>query len=195
MGGGVRVSGGSRVLLMRPTAVGKKLFLWHEVLVLMDLSLLPEGRDSKSLCPGWEGSAAIFPPRLRVLEAYGSWRDGRLQPIALSAERGRFGRLHFFSCRRKYILFCAFLMRELMFSSHLRSWEMMEPRKRKVSTQGDGGLVGLRSSGNPQPPPLSLERLAPICCDCTRLPDGLTPPEMSPMRVVSSANFRSLTDW
>jgi len=37
---------GSRVLLMRPVAMGKKLFLWREVLVLMDHKLLPEGRDS-----------------------------------------------------------------------------------------------------------------------------------------------------
>lgn len=33
----------------------------REVLVLMDRSLLPEGRGSKSLCAGWEGSATIFP--------------------------------------------------------------------------------------------------------------------------------------
>ena len=53
----------------------------------MDLSLLPEGSDSKSLCPGWEGSATIFPAHLRVLEAYRaggawSWMDGRLQHSA-----------------------------------------------------------------------------------------------------------------
>ncbi len=65
---------------MRPAAVGKKLFLWREVLVLMDSSLLPEGSDSNSLCP-------IFPARFKVLEAYRSWRDGRLQPITFSAER------------------------------------------------------------------------------------------------------------
>ena len=33
----------SLVLLKRPVADGKKLFLWHEVLVRMDRSLLPEG--------------------------------------------------------------------------------------------------------------------------------------------------------
>ena len=65
-------------------AVGKKL-LWREVLVLMDLSLLPEGTVSKSLCPGHERSAAISPARLTVLEAYG-W-DGGLKPITFSAER------------------------------------------------------------------------------------------------------------
>ena len=56
------------VLLIRLTADGKKLFLWREVLVLMVRSLLPEGSDSKSWCPGWEGSATIFPARLRVVE-------------------------------------------------------------------------------------------------------------------------------
>src|SRR4029434_5249051 len=40
--------------LMRPTAAGKKLILWREVLVLM------EGSVSKSLCPGWERSATIL---------------------------------------------------------------------------------------------------------------------------------------
>jgi len=77
---------GSRVLLMRPVAVEKKLFLWCEVLVLLDRNLLPEGRDSKRLCPGWEGSTTILPARLRVLETCKSWRDGRLQTITFSAE-------------------------------------------------------------------------------------------------------------
>src|SRR4029434_10974222 len=45
---------GSQALLMRPAADGKKLILWREVLVLM------EGSVSKSLCPGWEGSATIL---------------------------------------------------------------------------------------------------------------------------------------
>uniref|UniRef100_A0A0E9X861 Uncharacterized protein n=1 Tax=Anguilla anguilla TaxID=7936 RepID=A0A0E9X861_ANGAN len=53
----------------------------------MDRSLLPEGSVCKSLCPGWEGSATIFPARLRALEVCRSWRDGRLQPITLSAAR------------------------------------------------------------------------------------------------------------
>lgn len=39
---------GSSALLMRPAAVGKKLFLWHEVLVLMDHNLLPDGSGSRS---------------------------------------------------------------------------------------------------------------------------------------------------
>src|SRR4029434_3328005 len=72
---------------MRPTAAGKKLLRWREVLVLIDRSLLPEGSGTRSLCPGWEGSAIIFPARLRVLDAYKSWREGKLQPITFSAER------------------------------------------------------------------------------------------------------------
>ena len=47
---GIGVSGGSLVLFMRPAAEEKKLFLWRELLVLMDRSLLPEGSRSKSLC-------------------------------------------------------------------------------------------------------------------------------------------------
>jgi len=39
----------NRALFMSPTADGKKLSVWREVLVLMDLSLLPEGRHSNSL--------------------------------------------------------------------------------------------------------------------------------------------------
>ena len=55
---------GSRDLLRIPegkNAAGKKLFVWWKVLVLMDDSLLPEGKVSKSLWPGWEGSATILP--------------------------------------------------------------------------------------------------------------------------------------
>ena len=55
----------------------KKLFLWREVLVLMDRSLLAEGSGWNSACPGLGGSATIF--------ASGSSRDGRLQPITFSA--------------------------------------------------------------------------------------------------------------
>jgi len=40
----VGISGGPR-----PVAVGKKLFLRRDVLVLMDRKLLPEGRDSKGV--------------------------------------------------------------------------------------------------------------------------------------------------
>ena len=47
---------GTWALFRRATAVGKKLSLCLEVLVQMDRSLLQEGSDSKSLCPGWEGS-------------------------------------------------------------------------------------------------------------------------------------------
>ena len=54
--------------MKRPVADGNKLFLWREVLVLLDRSLLPEGSDWNSVCPGWEESATIFLARLRVLE-------------------------------------------------------------------------------------------------------------------------------
>ena len=72
---------------MRPAAVGKKLLLWHELLVKIDCSLLPEGSVQKSLCLGWEGLAMIFPVCLSVLEVCRSWRDDRLQPITFSAQR------------------------------------------------------------------------------------------------------------
>jgi len=51
-GGSGRVQWGSWVLLTRPVAVEKKLFLWREVLVLMDRNLLPEGRDSEYMSGG-----------------------------------------------------------------------------------------------------------------------------------------------
>lgn len=63
----------------RPDPDGKKLFLWREVLVLMDRRLLPKGSASKGLCPGWEGSATISTARFGVLEVYRPWRDARLQ--------------------------------------------------------------------------------------------------------------------
>ena len=74
----VKCQCGGRALFKRPVAEGKKLFRWREVLVLMERSLLPVGRGVNSLCPGWEGSATIFPARLRVLEACRSWRDGTI---------------------------------------------------------------------------------------------------------------------
>jgi len=43
---------GTRALFLSPTANGKTLFVWREVLVLMERILLPEGRDSHSVCPG-----------------------------------------------------------------------------------------------------------------------------------------------
>ncbi len=64
-----------------------------------------------------------------------------------------FGRLN---CCRKCILCCAFLVRELKFSSHLRSWVMMVPRELKG---GRMGQVGLGSFCNPLPSPLSLWRV------------------------------------
>ena len=48
------------------------------------------------------------------------------------------GRLNFFSCCRKNILYSAFLMRDLMFSCHFRSWVMMVPRMQQDSTESTG---------------------------------------------------------
>ncbi len=127
---------GSQALLMRPAAVGKKLFLCCEVLVLMDRSLLPEGSDSNSLCLGWEGSGTIFLARFRVLEVYSSWRDGRLQPVTFSAE----WMIH---CSLPLSLAVAAAYQ--MVSPHLTSWVLMVPRKRKDSTMpiGDVGVGGV----------------------------------------------------
>ena len=139
----------------------------------MDCSILPEGSDSKSLWPGWEGSATILPARLRVLETGPggmvgcSWSPSQWNKWYAAVcpcpwqwqQRTRwwwvrwrwtrwwqcrkctiifFGRLNFPSYRRKYILCWAFLVRELMFSSHLRSWVMMVPSKQKDSTESTG---------------------------------------------------------
>ncbi len=89
-------------------------------------------------------------------------------------------------------LFSLFLVRELMFSSHLRSWVMMVPRKQKDSTVSTGeshrvmGAVGLGSSWNPLPSPLSLEHWAPSCSDYTRSPDGQSPTcrQTHPLRLI-----------
>ncbi len=59
---------GSQALLMRAAAVRKKLFLWREVLVLMDLSLLPERGVSKKFVSGVGKVSHSFLVRLRVLE-------------------------------------------------------------------------------------------------------------------------------
>ena len=71
---------------MRPVAVGKKLFSWREVLVLMDRDLLPEVRDSKSSCPGWEGR----PQRVHV-------RGGRGRPQRVHVRGGRVDHKEFMS--------------------------------------------------------------------------------------------------
>ena len=55
---------GGRALFKRLVAEGKKLFKWRAFLVPTERSLLPEGKRVNSLCPGWEGSATIFPARL-----------------------------------------------------------------------------------------------------------------------------------
>lgn len=41
---------------------------------------------SECLTIGWEGLPAVFPAYLRILEAYRSCSDGRLQMIAFSVE-------------------------------------------------------------------------------------------------------------
>lgn len=125
----------------------------------MDLSLLPEGSDSKSLYVGWEGSATIFLACLGVLQAYRSCREGRLQPITFSPklmtrcsqplslavaaayqmvmeeQNYTINELSWLSfCCRKYFLCCAFLMRELMFGSRMKACEIMVARKGKDLT-------------------------------------------------------------
>ncbi len=47
----------SRPLLVRPAADRKTLFLWHEVLVPMDRTLLSGGVAKNFCARGWEGSA------------------------------------------------------------------------------------------------------------------------------------------
>lgn len=60
----------------------KKLFL-RQVLVLKDLSLLPERWGTCSLLAGWEGSVVILPARLTAWEVYRSYKGGRLPPITV----------------------------------------------------------------------------------------------------------------
>lgn len=45
----------SQDVLRSLAACGKNLFLWHEVLVLIDGRLFPEVTVLIRLCPGWEG--------------------------------------------------------------------------------------------------------------------------------------------
>lgn len=52
-----------------------------QVLVLMNQSPLPDQRVWKSLCPGWEGSAATLAAHLWVLEKHRSWRDERRRVV------------------------------------------------------------------------------------------------------------------
>ena len=67
-GGGVKSQWGSGALVVRLTAEGKKLYLWHEVLVLMGRSLLPEGGVQTVCVPGERDRLQSFLP------ASGSWR-------------------------------------------------------------------------------------------------------------------------
>src|SRR4029434_765513 len=81
---GSRSQCGAGGLFVSPTAVGEKLVRWRQVLVLMDRTLLLDG---KRWWPGWEGSAMILPALLLVLEWSRSGWDGRSQLMAFSADR------------------------------------------------------------------------------------------------------------
>ncbi|MED6274692.1 hypothetical protein CHARACLAT_018904 [Characodon lateralis] len=59
-----------------------------------------------------------------VPDGDGGGEDG-LNDGCVEVHHHSLGRLNFFSCRRKNILCWAFLMRELMFGSHLRSREIV----------------------------------------------------------------------
>ena len=72
---------GSGALLMRLTAKGKDQFSLHEVLVLMD-----QRGGGQTVCVRGERDR-LQSVCLSVLEAFRSWRNGRLQPITFSAER------------------------------------------------------------------------------------------------------------
>ncbi len=119
-----------------------------------------------------------------------------------------FGRLNLFSCPRKYILCCAFLIRALVLNSHLRSWVMMVPRKRTESTVSTEELHRIMGAGGAG----FFLKSIPIFTVFTALNSRLcwlhqvtrwsishlqadsSPSEMSPMRVLSSPNVSSLTD-
>lgn len=60
----------------------KKLFVWQEVVDLMDLNLLPQQRGTKSPSAGGEGSAMITLSETCT----GHVGVGRLQPITSAAE-------------------------------------------------------------------------------------------------------------
>ena len=93
-----------------------------------------------------------------------------------------------------------------MFSSHFKSLEMVKPRKRQDSTMatgvspsmmGVGGAAFLLKSTTISTVFSALSsRLLQLHQLCSRslLYADSSPPEMRPIRVVSSANFRSLTD-
>ena len=77
---------GSRALMMSPAAVGKELFLCHDVLILMDCSQNQKGicclggRGFKGFVSRVGGVSHNLSSCLRVLEACRSCRTGRLQP-------------------------------------------------------------------------------------------------------------------
>ena len=68
-------------------AVGKKLFRCRAVSAFRDRNLLPEGSISRRRWPGCVGSAMILLALLTVLLVNRVSREGKGQPITLSAER------------------------------------------------------------------------------------------------------------
>jgi len=114
---------GCRVLLMRPVALGRKLFLWRSFLVPMGRNLLPEGRDSNEFMSGVgevDRNLTCSPqgPGGGVeVHHHCLWQVELLQLLS----------------EVQYILCWTFLMMEMMFSSHSRSRVMAVPRKRKDS--------------------------------------------------------------
>src|SRR4029434_8396991 len=112
--------------------------------------------------------------------------------------------LNFFSCRRKNILCWAFLIVEVMFSAHLRSYAIIVPRNLKDFTvlTGESHMMRGMVGAGLLPSLLFYRRSAPGDSGCTRKPGcqllfckaASSPLEISPMRVVSSANVRSLTE-
>lgn len=89
----------------------------------------------------------ILPARLTVLEMFRSGRDGRLHPITFSAEwMMRCSLLHHYCLWQTDFLqppqevHPLLGFNKLLFSLHLRSWVMVEPRNRKDSTLSTGEL-------------------------------------------------------
>ena len=68
-------------------AVGKKLFTCRAVSAFRERNLLPEGSMAKRRWPGCVGSAMIFLALPTVLLVNRASREGKGQPITLSAER------------------------------------------------------------------------------------------------------------
>ena len=65
--------------------MGKKLFECRAVLAFRERNLLPEGSVAKRLWPGCVGSAMIFLALSKALLLNRASREGKGQPITLSA--------------------------------------------------------------------------------------------------------------